>query len=427
MIWIFLLSMLVLIALGTPVAFALGATAIILALVMEQSLTGVVHNTITGMDKFPLLAIPFYLLLGSIMNRGSLSRRLMRLANAMIGFVPGGLGHGAVLGSMFMGGVSGSAVADSSAVGSILIKPMEGQGYRRSQSGALIGTASLLGIIIPPSIPFVLFGIATETSIKDLFLGGIVPGLMFAALLMIVVWWQARGRGDDARTPFRRTELVEAFKGAWAAVVIPVVVVFGILFGFFTPTEAGAMASGVALFLSMVFFRDVSFRDLPGIFMSAAKTTAAVFFLVGTASATAWLLTTGQVPQSIIGTLLAISERPLIVLLLINLFLLLVGCVLDLTPALLILAPILMPVAIYFGIDPIFFGVMMCINLGIGLVTPPVGTILYIMAGLSRAPVEAIIKDLIPYLAVMVFGLVLIIIFPGIVTFLPELLSGSEP
>lgn len=187
------------------------------------------------------------------------------------------------------------------------------------------------------------------------------------------------------------------------------------------------MVSGVALFLSMVFFRDVSFRDLPGIFMSAAKTTAAVFFLVGTASATAWLLTTGQVPQSIIATLLAISERPLVVLLLINLFLLLVGCVLDLTPALLILAPILMPVAIYFGIDPIFFGVMMCINLGIGLVTPPVGTILYIMAGLSRAPVEAIIKDLIPYLAVMVFGLILIILFPGIVTFLPELLSGSEP
>lgn len=273
MLWVFLLSMLVLIAIGTPVAFALGCTAIILALMMDFSLTGVVHNTIVGMDKFPLLAIPFYLLLGSIMNRGSLSKRLMRFANALIGFVPGGLGHGAVMGSMFMGGVSGSAVADSSAVGSILIKPMEGQGYRRSQSAALIGAASLLGIIIPPSIPFVLFGIATETSIKDLFLGGVVPGLMFSVLLMLTVYIQAmrRTEGRGVRTPFQLQELKESAMQAWPALVIPFVVVCGILFGFFTPTEAGAAASAVALLLSMLIFRDVRVRDLPEIFISADR------------------------------------------------------------------------------------------------------------------------------------------------------------
>lgn len=426
MVWVFLVTLFALVAIGMPVAFTLGISGLILASLQNISYSIAVQRAIAGMNSFPLLAIPFYLLLGEVMNQGSLAKRLVRMANALIGWIPGGLGQAAVLASMFMGGISGSAVADSSAIGGLLIGPMSEQGYSKHRAGGLVGTASVLGIIIPPSIPFVLFGISTGTSIARMFLGGFIPGVILGLMLMVVVYFQWKKGGTGAATvKFSPRELWGAFQESWSALIIPVIVVGGILGGIFTATEAGAAATAVALCLSLIFFRDITLKTLGKIFLVAARTTAMVLFLVATASVTAWLLTTARVPDNILALLLSISQNPTVVLLLIHGFLLIVGCVMDLTPALLILAPILLPIAVKLGFDPVFFGVTMCINLGIGLVTPPVGTILYIMAGITKEPLDRLIPSFVPYIIVMVIGLVLLLLFPPLTTFLPTLFLGK--
>jgi len=426
MVWIFLVTLFALVGIGMPVAFTLGVSGLVLAGLQGTSFSIAVQRAIAGMNSFPLLAIPFYLLLGEVMNQGSLAKRLVRMANALIGWIPGGLGQAAVLASMFMGGISGSAVADSSAIGGLLLGPMSEQGYSKHRAGGLVGTASVLGIIIPPSIPFVLFGISTGTSIARMFLGGLIPGVILGLMLMILVSLQWRkGGAGNATVKFSSREVWAAFQESWSALIIPIIVVGGILGGIFTATEAGAAATAVALALSLIIFHDISLHSLGRIFLASARTTATVLFLVATASVTAWLLTTARVPDDILSLLLSISQNPVVALLLIHAFLLVVGCVMDLTPALLILAPILLPIAVKLGFDPVFFGVTMCINLGIGLVTPPVGTILYIMAGVTKEPLDRLIPSFVPYIIVMVIGLVLLLLCPPLTTFLPSLLLGK--
>lgn len=422
---IFLFTLIVLVVAGVPVSFALGGVAIVLAAAQNISFSIAVQRAIAGMNSFPLLAIPFYMLLGEIMNRGSLADRLMRLASSAIGFIPGGLGQAAVLGSMFMGGISGSAVADAAAVGSLLVPPMEEQGYPRHRSGALIGTASVLGIVIPPSIPFVLYGITTGTSISRMFLGGFIPGTILGLMLCALVFIQSRKHGfGAATTKFDMKELIASLRESWSALIIPIIVIGGILGGVFTATEAGAAAAAVALLLSMLVYRDIKLKDVLELFIKAARTTGTVLFLVATASVTAWLLTVSRVPDELLALLLSVSSNRTVILLLIHVFLLIVGCVMDITPANLILAPILAPIAARLGFDPVFFGVTMCINLGIGLVTPPVGTILYIMSGITKSNLDELIHSTVPYIAVMLIGLLILLLFPGIVTFLPNLLLG---
>lgn len=425
MLLVFLVSLLGLTILGLPVAFSLGISAILLALFQKVSLSIAVAQGINGINSFPLLAIPFYMLLGEIMNRGSIAQRLVRLADALVGFITGGLGLVAVLGSMFMGGISGSAVADSAAIGGILIPSMQRQRYPARVAGAIVGTASVIGIIIPPSIPFVLFGITTSTSIARMFLGGFIPGILMGIGLGTVVYFSAKRHGYAIpEAGFQWPKLAAALKESWLSLLIPGIVVGGILGGVFTATEAGAAASAVALLLSCLVYRDLTFRDFLKLFTTSAMTTASVLFLVATASITAWLLTIARVPDSILTVLLAITKNPFGVLLLIHGFLLIVGCVMDLTPALLILAPILLPIAERLGFDPVFFGVTMCINLGIGLVTPPVGTILYIMSGITKSPIDELIPAMLPYIAAMVVVLLVLLAFPPLVTLVPRLLMG---
>lgn len=420
MIWIFLVSLFGLVIIGTPISFALAIIGVILAFAQGLSLSVVVQRSIAGMNSFPLLAIPFFMLLGEIMNQSSISKKLVKLANSIVGFVDGGLGIGAVLASMFMGGISGSAVADSSAIGGIMIPPMIEEKYSRSEAASIISASSTIGMIIPPSIPFILFGFITGTSIAKMFLGGIVPGLLMGFSLIFVTYLRAKKYGYGvSTTKFSYKNFSAAIKESYLTLLLPLVVVVGLITGVFTPTEAGAIASAIALILSLFVYKDIKWRDIPKLFINSARVTTSVLFLIATASVVAWLLTVARVPDTIVGVLHSVSNNTFVSLIVINIFLLFIGCVMDLTPALLILAPILLPVVKQMGIDPVFFGVTMCINLGIGLVTPPVGTILYIVSGIARVSLEEMLANIWPYLVAMVIVLVILLVCPQLITFIP--------
>jgi tripartite ATP-independent transporter DctM subunit len=422
LIWIFLLALFGLVIIGTPISFALAIVGAILALIQGMSLSVIVQHAIAGMNSFPLLAIPFFMLLGEIMNKSSISKKLVKLADSLVGFINGGLGIGAVLASMFMGGISGSAVADSSAIGGILIPPMVEEKYSRREAAAIIASSSTIGIIIPPSVPFILFGFITGTSISKMFLGGIIPGILMGFALIAITFIRAKRNNDGVNTKkFSWENMLDALKDSYLTLLLPVVVVIGIMTGIFTPTEAGAIASAIALILSLFIYKDITIMDIPKLFISSARVTASVLFLIATATGVAWLLTIARVPDSIVDILHSVSNNSFVILIVIHVFLLFIGCVMDLTPALLILAPILLPVARELGLDPVFFGVTMCVNLGIGLVTPPVGTILYIVSGVAKVSLEEIIKSIWPYLIVMVIILLILLVFPQIVTCIPHL------
>lgn len=425
MLWIFLLVLFAAVILGIPVVFSLGIANVVLLFLMDLPLTILPSKMVSGMNSFPLLAIPFFMFVGEVMNHGGIAKRLVRFADAFVGHITGGLGHVNILASMFFGGISGSAIADTAAIGGLMVPPMVEQKYSPSYSAAVTASSAVIGIIIPPSIPFILFGIVTSTSIARLFLGGIIPGIIVGIALMITTYFTSRKHGYGKRTEnqkFSIKEVFRSFKDVWPALTLPVIIVGGILGGIFTATEAGAVAAVMSLFLALFYYKEIKIRDLPRILLSTAKTTAIVLFLCGMAMVSAWLLTRARVPVSLANLLTGITDSKLIILLLCNLLLFLIGFVMDLTPAILILAPILTPVMAAIGVDPVYFGVIMCINLGIGLITPPVGTVLYVASGVAGVKMESLVKSLLPFLLTLLMVLVLLILFPGLVMFIPNLL-----
>ncbi|WP_319415545.1 TRAP transporter large permease [Marispirochaeta aestuarii] len=424
MLWIFLTALFASVLIGIPVVFALGIANITMLWVMDLPFTIISSRMISGMNSFPLLAIPFFMFVGEVMNHGGIARRLVKLADAFVGHITGGLGHVNILASMFFGGISGSAIADTAAIGGLMIPPMVQQHYTPSYSAAVTASSAVIGIIIPPSIPFILFGIVTSTSIARLFLGGIIPGIIVGFALMLTTWITCRRHGYGKREENRYFSLKAiwlAFREVWPALTLPVIIVGGILGGIFTATEAGAVAAVVALLLGLFYYREIQFRDLPRIFLATARTTAIVLFLCGMAMVSAWLLTRARVPFALADLLTSMTDSTLIILLVCNVLLFLIGFVMDLTPAILILAPILTPVMSQIGIDPVYFGVIMCINLGIGLVTPPVGTVLYVATGVAGIKMEALVRSLIPFLVTLLSVLVLLILFPELVMFIPNM------
>ena len=424
MLWIFLAVLFGAVLIGIPVVFALGLANIVLLTIMDLPYTILPSRMISGMNSFPLLAIPFFMFVGEVMNHGGIARRLVKLADAFVGHITGGLGHVNILASMFFGGISGSAIADTAAIGGLLVPPMVQQRYSPSYSAAVTASSAVIGIIIPPSIPFILFGIVTGTSIARLFLGGIVPGIVVGLALMATTYLTSRrhnyGKTDGTRH-FRATAVVTALIEVWPALTLPLIIVGGILGGIFTATEAGAVAAVVALLLALFYYREITLRDLPRILLATVKTTAIVLFLCGMAMVSAWLLTRARVPVSLANLLIGITDAQLPILLLCNLLLFFVGFVMDLTPAILILAPILTPVMMRIGIDPVYFGVIMCINLGIGLITPPVGTVLYVASGVAKVTMGQLVRSLLPFLATLLAVLLLLIVFPGLVMAIPNL------
>lgn len=428
MLWLFLGTLFFFVLAGIPVVFSLGLSNIALMSAMDLPFMVLPSKMISGMNSFPLLAIPFFMFVGEIMNHGGIAKRLVNFADAIVGHITGGLGHVNILASMFFGGISGSAIADTAAIGGLLIPSMIEQEYPADYSAAITASSAVIGIIIPPSIPFILYGIITNTSIAQLFMAGIVPGIIVGFALMTTTYFTTKKHGyghiegSDQVAEFTFKRLWKTFKEAALALTIPFLVVGGILGGVFTATEAGAVAAFVALVLALVVYKEVTIKDLPDILLATAKTTAIVLFLCGMAMVTAWLLTVARVPFTLAALLTTLTDSTLGILLITNVLLFLVGFVMDLTPAMLILAPILLPVMEQVGIDPVYFGVIMSINLGIGLITPPVGTVLYVATGVADITLEDLVKSILPFLFTLLAVLALLIAFPQLVMFIPNLM-----
>ncbi|MFZ5754429.1 MAG: TRAP transporter large permease [Bacillota bacterium] len=425
MLTIFLVSLFGFLAFGIPVAFALILSTAALMLFHNNFDTQiVVQHMMAGAENYTLMSIPFFMLAGEIMNQGGISVRIVKFANDLIGHVRGGLGYVTVVACMIFAGVSGTAVADTAAVGSILHPVMKKEGYESDRSAALICAAGCTGPIIPPSMPMILYGVIGGVSIVGLFLGGIVPGLIMGFALMI--YWYIHSRKKDypvkQRVPF--IQLLKSMLDAIWALILPLVIMGGIVFGIFTPTEAAVVAVWYAFFVSFFIYRELKLSKLPEILLDAAISSAVVMFVASAATSTAFMITVGRIPQAIAEVITSISTNPLVVMFIINIFLLLVGAVLDLTPAMLILAPILIPLVKNLGIDPLYFGVVMVFNLCIGLLTPPVGTVLYVGCGLSGHSIMQLSRRVLPFVVVLIAVLFLITYVPETILFIPKWFQG---
>lgn len=417
MIGVFLGSLFGSLALGVPIAFALLASGVMLMFVMGTFDSQIVaQNLINGANNFSLMAIPFFVLAGELMNAGGISKRIVEFSMALVGHIRGGLGFVAIIASILFAGLSGSAVADTAALGAILIPMMIAKGYNVNTSTGIICASGIIAPVIPPSIPMILFGVTAGVSITDLFMGGIIPGVMMGVGLMI--GWFFMSRKDTSELPPRKSakEIWEAVKQASFALMLPVIIIGGLRGGVFTPTEAAVVAAFYALFVGLFIYRELKLEELYHVLIASAKTTSVVMFVAAAAMVSAWLITVANVPAEIAGYMGSLVSSPLLLMTVIMIFLLLIGLVMDLTPAILIFTPVLLPLVKMAGIDPVYFGIVMVINLCIGLITPPVGTVLYVGCGISKISLAELTKGIWPFLVVHTTVLALLILFPEIIT-----------
>ncbi|MFC2085965.1 TRAP transporter large permease [Bacteroidota bacterium] len=410
-------------AVGVPVSYCIGISTVLTMLLSIQTmpaLTTEAQRIATGLDSFSLLAIPFFILAGYIMNRGGIARRLISFAKAMLGMLPGGLAHVNILAAMLFGAISGSAVAAVSACGSILGPQMEEEGYSREFGAAVNITSGTTGLLIPPSNILIVYSLASGgVSIAALFLAGYLPGILVGLLLMAVsaVLSVRGGYGRSASTPFK--ESVRRFVDAIPSLFLLVVIMGGIVAGLFTATEAAAVAVLYALLLAFAY-REIKVRDLPGILLDASGTTAVVMLLIGTSMGMSWIMAYVNIPQNVTESLIALSDNKIVILLIINLILLTVGTFMDMTPAVLIFTPIFLPIATSLGIDPTHFGIIMVLNLCIGLCTPPVGSVLFVGVGVANTSIAKVIRPLLPLYAAMIIALFIVTYVPDLSLWLPR-------
>ncbi len=413
---VFTVSLLAAMAIGMPVAFALIVCGI--ALMHQLSIFDaqiVAQNIINGADSFPLMAVPFFVLAGEVMNTGGLSKRIVDAALALVGHVRGGLGYVAILAACILSALSGSAVADAAALSSLLIPMMVRAGHNKARSGGLIAASGVIGPVIPPSIGFVIFGVVGGVSITKLFLAGIFPGLMIGAALACAWWWVARNE-DVAPLP-RQTWAQTgraALDGAWA-LVLPAIILFGLKFGVFTPTEAAVVAAVYSLFVATCVYRELKIAQLYQTFVTAALTTSVIMFLIAAALVSSWLITVSEIATQVVDLLQPFLGNKILLMAVIMVIVVIVGTALDMTPTILILTPVLMPIIKSAGIDPVYFGVLFIINNSIGLITPPVGVVLNVVAGVARIPMGDLIKASWPFLLAELIVLALMVIFPSLV------------
>lgn len=413
---IFLGSLLAAMALGIPIAFSLLLCGAALMWHLDMFDAQILaQNVITGADSFPLLAVPFFMLAGEVMNVGGLSRRIVNFALALVGHIKGGLGYVTIVAACLMAALSGSAVADAAALTALLLPMMVAAGHDKARSAGLIASAGIIAPIIPPSIGFVIFGVAANVSITKLFMAGIFPGLMLGASLW-VTWWLLV-RKEKIQPPARKTraEVIVALRQASWALVLPVIVVVGLKMGVFTPTEAAVVAAVYALFVTMVIYRELRFSQLYDIFVSAAKTTAVIMFLVAAAMVSAWLITVADLPSKVIGMLQPFLDSPKLLMVAIMVLVMIVGTAMDMTPTILIMTPVLMPVVKAAGIDPVYFGVLFIINNAIGLITPPVGTVLNTVAGVGKLRMDEVTRGVVPFMIAQFAVMFLLVLFPQLV------------
>ena len=410
--------------LGVPIAFSLGiASVATLEFASNLPLTLAAQRLFTGTDSFPLMAIPFFMLAGELMEAGGISRRLFDFAHALVGFVAGGLAMVAVVAAMFFAGISGAAAADTAAVGAVSIPAMIRKGYEKGFAAAVQAAGGSIGVIIPPSIPMIIFGVVGGVSIGKMFLGGFIPGALIGGSLMVVSYFLAKRAGYEKETFLGFKEIGRTFLGAFWALLMPLIILGGILGGIFTPTEAAVVAAVYGAIVGFVVYRELKIRELPAILAKAAISTSTVMLLIATANIFGWILTAERVPQSVAAYLVSLTSSPFVLYSLILACLLVIGTFMETSASLIILTPVFLPVIEQFGIDPVHFGVVMVTALAIGMLTPPLGICLFISCNIARIQLTEIIRYILPFLTVMIGVLLLMTYVPEIVMFIPNMLG----
>jgi len=419
---VFILSLLAAMAIGMPIAYALLVCG--LTLMGYLSLTSglvtfdsqiLAQRFVDGADNFPLLAVPFFLLAGEFMNAGGLSRRIVNLAMAWVGHFRGGLGYVTVIAAVIMASLSGSAVADTAALAALLIPMMRAAGYNIGRASGLIASGGIIAPVIPPSIGMIIFGVAGNVSITKLFLAGIVPGMLMGVAIGLTWWWVAKKENVPPGPRVSMPDRLKITAEGGFALALPVLIIGGMKFGVFTPTEAAVVAAVYSFVVGMFIYRELKFKALYSLILSAGKTTAVVMFLVAAAMVSAWLITVANIPTEVANMLSPFMDNKILLMLVMMVLIVIVGTALDFTPTVLILTPVLMPVVLKAGIDPVYFGVMFIMNNAIGLITPPVGTVLNVVCGVAKISMDEAFKGVLPFLLAQLTVLFLLVLFPSIV------------
>jgi tripartite ATP-independent transporter DctM subunit len=422
---LFVSAFIILLCVSAPITVALGGCALVYALVGDAApITTLIQTIFGGLATFPLLAIPLFMLAGNLMNEGGLTPDLVRFARTLLGHINGGLGLATVLACAIFAAISGAAVATAVAIGVVMIPAMKKAGYDEGVAAALTSTASCLGPVIPPSIPFIIYGVTANVSIAGLFLGGVMPGLVLAGLLMSYIYFVARKNNypRDPKTPGREI-LIAAWK-ALPALFMPVLIMGGILSGMFTPTEAAGVTVLYAAVMGTFYYRKLTFRNLPKVLLASGLESGMVMLLIAMSEPFAWFVAVDQIPQMIVAWISSVTSSPYMILFLVNIFLIVLGIPMETAPALVIVTPILAPIAAAVGIDPIHMGVVICLNLVLGLITPPVGAVLFAVCGMANMSLDRLSRAIWPPFLVSMVALVIVTYIPWLSTYLPKLLLG---
>lgn len=419
------LTLFALLLFSVPIGICLGLATMIVMIFVDGTppMVLLARSVVTGADSFPLIAVPLFILAGDLMQHGGMSRRIVGFANALIGHIRGGLAYVNVLACVFFAAISGSSPATVAAIGSNMIPEMEKVGYTRKFSGALTASSGMIGVMIPPSIPFIIYGVTAEVSIGKLFLAGVVPGILFALMFMLVARILLRNdvTVQESTTTFSGAGVWQSFRTSIWALLVPGIILGGIYSGIFTPTEAGAVAVVYAVVVGIFVYRDITFKDLPEILAGSAKTSGTILILVIMATAFGRLITLARIPTELAATITGLSDNPIMILLLINLLLLVIGMFMETISSIIIMTPILLPVTTALGVDPIVFGVILTVNLAIGFCTPPLGVNLFVASGISKVSIEQLSRAILPFFVGMIVLLMLITYVPAISLFLPSL------
>lgn len=408
---------------GIPLALVLGMTGMAVIFAMGVPMQLVAQRMFAGIDSFPLMAVPFFILAGDLMNRGGTTARIIAFADSLVGHIRGGLAHANVLASMIFAGISGSAVADTSAIGSIMIPSMEKSGYDVDFSAAVTATSSVIGPIIPPSIIMVIYGVSVNVSVGGLFAAGFIPGILMGIALMIVIYRVSKKRNYPRSEGFSSKRVAHEFRSSIWALMAPIIILGGILGGVFTPTEAAAVAVIYSFFVGKFVFREIEWRDLPAILFQSGITTGAVLLIISMANVFAWVIAANQIPVKLSSMFLSATSNPYVFLLIVNILLLIVGMFMETGAAIILLAPILAPIAVKLGIHPLHFGFMMVLNLAIGMATPPVGVCLFVSCGITGLSLERVSAASMRFVAALLGVLLLVTYVAPISLFLPRMLG----
>ncbi len=423
LLWLLMLSFILILAVGAPIGVGLSlSSAVVFYFVMDIPLVVVSQRMFTSVDSFSFLAVPFFMLAGAFMSAGGVTKRIVDFSMCLVGSMAGGLALVVSVAGMFFAALSGSSAATTAAIGASMIDEMEHRGYDRAFAAAVVASAGTVGIVIPPSITMVVYGAIANTSIADLFMGGFAPGILMGLSMCLVSWIIAKKNGLKGEGVFSFARTARTFVECFWAIMMPVIILGGIYGGIFTPTEAAAVAAMYGALVGFFIYKELKLSDIPKVLMNAAVATTMIMFVVGGANIFGWILTSAQVPHQLAQAFTNFTQSPIVFLMLVNVLLLIIGTLVNASAAIVILTPILLPVALAMGIDPLFFGVLMVVNLAIGCITPPVGLDLFVVSSITGLSIDAVTKKVLPHLGILLVDLVILTYFPDIITFLPNLM-----